>query len=82
MMDKAEEHSRLLRNLRDAGCGRQLVEKFPASRENGNLREQLRLLNRQRAGLLNRLHAAQARIDCLDYLLYRIQQEHMTGQGR
>ena len=41
--------------------------------EAGNTKEQLRLLYRHRAALLDRLHQDQKQIDCLDYLIYRIQ---------
>lgn len=60
----------LARNLRDAGCTEADILRFPALPP----QEQLRFLSRQRDVLLAALHEAQSRIDCLDYLLYRMKQ--------
>lgn len=61
----------LARNLRDAGCTEAEVLRFPALPP----REQIRFLSRRREALLAALHEAQARIDCLDYLMYRMKQK-------
>lgn len=61
----------LARNLRDAGCTEAEILRFPALPP----REQLRFLSRQRNALLAALHEAQSRIDCLDYLMYRMKQK-------
>ena len=81
-MDFSGENTLLIRNLRDAGCGALLIEKFLALREGGNSREQLRILARQRAALLEKIHAAQKKVDCLDYLVFHIKQETITRTGR
>lgn len=60
----------LARNLRDAGCTEADILRFPDLPP----QEQLRFLSRQRDVLLAALHEAQSRIDCLDYLLYRMKQ--------
>ncbi len=65
------EDELLARNLRDAGCTEAEVLLFPALPP----REQLRFLSRRRNALLAALHEAQARIDCLDYLMYRMKQK-------
>ena len=49
--------------LKDAGCCAQRVEQFLAL---------CRLLAEQRRELLDRVHADERRIDCLDYLIYSI----------
>lgn len=72
----------LIRNLKDAGCGTFLIEKILALRENGDVRELLRLLAVQRVGLLKKLHAAQQRIDCLDYLADQLRHEQTIHLGR
>ena len=68
----ADGDERLLRNLSDAGCDAETVEAFLRLREKGRTREQIRLLARQRAALLRRLHEDQGRIDSLDWLLYEM----------
>lgn len=70
-MEKSMAAERLLaRNLRDAGCTEADILRFPDLPP----QEQLRFLSRQRDVLLAALHEAQSRIDCLDYLLYRMKQ--------
>ena len=44
--------------------------------------ELLKLLSVQRKTLVNRLHASQRQIDCLDYLIYEIKQEHSCANIR
>ena len=63
----------LLDNLRDAGCDAETAAQFMALEETGALPEQLRLLSAHRRQLLDQLHQAERRIDCLDYLTYRLQ---------
>lgn len=62
----------LLQNLKDAGCGRELIRKFmelPESREE----EQIHLLMAHRDKLLQKIHKEERQITCLDYLIYQIE---------
>lgn len=62
----------LLQNLKDAGCGRELIRKFmelPESREE----EQIHLLTAHRDKLLQKIHKEERQITCLDYLIYQIE---------
>ncbi len=70
--DEKEAEEDLLRNLNDAGCDARTVEVFLRLRKEGRMREQIRLLSRQRTALLRRLHEEQNRIDSLDWLLYEM----------
>lgn len=76
------KNTTLARNLKDAGCGPLLIEKILALHESGNLREELRLLAAQRSGLLEKVHAAQKKVDCLDYLVFNMKQENTTISRR
>ena len=66
----------LIRNLKDAGCQEEEIQRFLQLGQEGKRREQLRLLSMHRAALLDQLHVSQRQIDCLDYLVYQI------GKGR
>ena len=68
------KHFYLVRNLKDAGCGTPLIEKIIALHDSGNLREELRLLEK--------VHATQKKVDCLDYLIFNVKQEKGTSSGR
>ena len=62
-------------NLEDAGCDQQTKERCMALFQSGNLRAMLPVLSAYRKGLLDTVRAGQKRIDCLDYLIYKIQKE-------
>lgn len=62
-------------NLRDAGCSDEFVVTFMQVWRTGTLQEQLQLLSRQRCILLDSVHAAQKKLDCLDYLRYQLQKQ-------
>lgn len=79
---RKEKDCSLIRSLRDAGCGASLIEKILALHESGNLREELRLLAAQRSRLLEKVHAAQKKVDCLDYLVFNMKQENTTNSRR
>ena len=70
MINVKEEYLLLLRNLKDAGCSEEIINKYFQFKEEGREKEQYRLLSSHRAWLLDKIHADQKMIDCLDYLVY------------
>ncbi len=76
MKQIGDEHAfRIRRNLQDAGCEASQVNQFLDLERRQCRREQYRLLSCQKAALLQRLHQIQYKIDCLDHLVYIMQQE-------
>lgn len=76
MKEISEEQAfRIRRNLQDAGCSTSQVIQFLDLQQRRCRREQYRLLSCQKAALLQRLHRIQYKIDCLDHLVYTMQQE-------
>ena len=75
----------VLRNLEDAGCSCDVVNRFceleAQPRPEAVIRQdQMMLLNAQRRELLEELHRCQRRLDCLDYLLSQMRkQQRETG---
>ena len=70
----------VLQNLADAGCSDELVARYrslsdAALSEDALNRRQEGMLRAYRRELLERLHEEQRRLDCLDYLLYRLRQD-------
>ncbi|HJG81771.1 MAG TPA: hypothetical protein K8V78_01525 [Lacrimispora saccharolytica] len=63
----------VLQNLKDAGCTDEMVEKFMALQDSEDEEQQIRLLSGHRKHLLKKLHKDEKRIDCLDYLIYQMQ---------
>lgn len=74
------EEERILRNLKDAGCDSDTIQKFFYLKEKGRQKEQLRLLARHRANLLDKLHVSQSMIDCLDYLVFQMEKEQIKNK--
>ena len=75
-MGEIPEMTRLLRNLKDAGCDEAMIQKYLQLEKEGKRQEQFRLLSLHRASLLDQVHVSQNRIDCLDYLIYTLKQEY------
>ncbi len=60
----------IIQNLKDADCDTDFIQKFQAA----DVKEQISLLNRYRTKLLNNLHLCQRKLDCLDYLIFNLEQ--------
>ena len=74
------ERGAVVENLRAAGMGPELAERFVRCWEKGERDEELAILEGHRRELLERVHAGQRQIDCLDYLAYRLRNGPADGQ--
>lgn len=72
MQKSAKSNMNLIDILKDAGCSEELKKQLIALQENGQTDEFLRLLAKHKTNLLTDLHASQKRVDCLDFLVYKI----------
>ena len=59
--------------LADAGCGADTLERYAALEKAGDRDGQLKLLEKQRRALLDRVHEDEKRIEFLDYLAYQLE---------
>lgn len=75
MAEASDQTGIFYQNLEDAGCDKQTKEKCIALFQSGNLRGILPLLSNYRKDLLSTVRSGQKKIDCLDYLIYKIQKE-------
>ncbi len=72
-------------NLADAGCSREMLERFEALHRTNRTEEEvyaseLRLLHSQRSVLLDDLHDVQRKLSCLDYLTWQLRENHEGGK--
>ena len=69
-----EQHynNKIFQNLKDANCDSELIDAFFLLKEQNKKAHILKLLSKHRENLLNQLHDAQKRIDCLDYLIFNL----------
>jgi len=66
---------KIRRNLSDAGCDTPLIEQFLLLEQTQRRKDQYRLLAQHKAALLEELHQEQYQIDCLDHMVYTMQEE-------
>lgn len=74
-LEKEYSKMSVIQNLEDAGCEMEMIEEFLLYHEKGLKKHQLSILSEQRRNLLVRIHEEQKRLDCLDYLIYKIKKE-------
>lgn len=72
---QTNSHEAMLQNLKDAGCGQDIIARFMTCQDAGKTKDSLQVLASHQATLLDELHASQARLDCLDYLIYKLRKE-------
>lgn len=73
----------VVQNLEDAGCSAEFIQRYleTAQAESGTA-DRLRLLERQRRELLDRLHDGQRMLDCLDHLRYQLQKRQKQENAK
>lgn len=62
----------IIQNLKDAGCSQETIDCCIACLDTGRKKELLERLEKQRKGILDKIHKGQKQIDCLDYLVFQI----------
>lgn len=70
-----EQKFRIQRNMQDAGFRTPVIAQFLDLEKKHCRGEQYRLLSCQKTVLLQKLHRIQYKIDCLDHLIFVMQQE-------
>lgn len=77
-MNELENEEALICNLKDAGCSPEVIGDFMKYLEERDVNAQLRLLERHRRKILERVHAEEKKICCLDYLVYQIRRKNIA----
>lgn len=62
-----------LQNLKDAGCESQTIEKVCRLYHSGQVQDAVKILRRHRCSLMDSLHESQRKVDCLDFLVRRME---------
>ncbi len=75
MPEATDEKGRFYHNLVDIGCGQDMIQYCVRLKDECRLQELLITLQRQRKILLDGIHTEQQKVDCLDYLVNRIEKE-------
>lgn len=75
MAEASDTESILRQNLIDAGCDLETVQQCMELSHGKKTAEMKRILTRHRKALLDTVHAEQKKIDCLDYLFYKMEKD-------
>ncbi len=65
----------MIQNLKDAGCNETTISEVSEMYRCGQMSAVGGLLKRHRCGLMDSLHECQKRVDCLDFLLWRLERK-------
>lgn len=72
-MNSKSNEDAIIQNLKDAGCNHDIINAFIEDLKEGSIDDGMRLLAAHRRLLLEELHREQKQIDCLDYLIYKME---------
>lgn len=75
MIDNTISRENIEQLLRDAACPDELIGQFLGAMDTGRVNDQLRLLRLQRGRQLERVHTEEKRLDQLDFLRYKLEQQ-------
>ena len=75
MAEASDTEGILRQNLIDAGCDSGIVQQCMELARGQRTGEMKRILTRHRRTLLDTVHQNEKRIDCLDYLVYRLEKQ-------
>ena len=64
----------MIQNLEDAGCTSETIMEVCRLYDNGRFQDAVKTLRKHRCTLMDRLHESQERVDCLDFLVRRMEQ--------
>lgn len=78
MAEANDTNGIIYQNLVDAGCDEKTIAQCMTIVEKGTYAEMLPILSQHRSGLLLAVHSGQRQIDCLDYLIYKIQNNSIS----
>ena len=75
MAEASDTLCMVYQNLKDAGCDKQTTEECMTLVKKWDYNGLLPILFKYRKALLGTVRLGQKQIDCLDYLIYKIQKE-------
>ncbi len=77
MAEASDIYGIIYQNLEDAGCDEQITQRCMALARSGNLEGMLPILFHYRRELLDTVRSGQKKMDCLDYLIYKIRKGYL-----
>lgn len=81
MAEASDTQGILRQNLIDAGCNQELVRRCMDLAQRKETGELARILSQYKRTLLDTIHTEQKKIDCLDYLVWRIEKDQQSERA-
>ncbi len=75
MAEASDVYGILYQNLVDAGCGEKEITGCMDYAQKGEWKNLLPVLTRHKKALLEQVHQSEKQIDCLDFLIYRLNKD-------
>ena len=82
MAEASDTEGILRQTLIDAGCDPEIVQQCMELARGQRTKEMKQILTRYRRTLLDTVHAEQKKIDCLDYLFYKMEKDEHPKERR
>lgn len=72
----------MIQNMRDAGCGQETIQKIYRLYTDGQVKDAVKILRQHRCSLMEQLHESQGRVDCLDFLVRKMENLYRAGNEK
>ncbi|MDE6759158.1 MAG: hypothetical protein K2J90_00595 [Lachnospiraceae bacterium] len=59
--------------MKDAGCDREIIIEICRLYTDGQIQDAVKVLRRHRCNLMEQLHESQSKVDCLDFLIRKME---------
>ncbi len=59
--------------MKDAGCDREIIIEICQLYTDGQIQDAVKVLRRHRCNLMEQLHESQSKVDCLDFLIRKME---------
>lgn len=59
--------------MKDAGCGGEIITRICRLYADGQIPDAVKILRRHRCHLMEQLHESQSKVDCLDFLVRKME---------
>ena len=77
MAEASDVYGILFQNLVDAGCSEKRITACMDYAQKGEWKKLLPVLTQHKKTLLEQVHTSEKKIDCLDFLIYRLNKEFL-----
>lgn len=72
MAEATDLEGKIIQTLEDSGCDREFINQFMEDFRREKTTDQRKLLMKHKQVLKEAVHSKQKRLDCLDYLIYKL----------